>query len=369
MSMIAVAGGGRGTRPAARRCGSSRRSARTGGRGTRGRRRRRAVRRPGRLCSQIALRSASSGIVNSTRTWMPAQERLVDVLLEVGRQRRRGRRRPRAAAGGTTPRCWRSGRGRRVTSERLPNRASASSKKSTTLPALGGVEDLVEVLLRLADVLADHRRQVELEQVEAELAGDDLGGQRLAGARRPGEQRDQAARRRRREAPLVVHRVGVAVAVDDLAQQLHAVGRQHDVVPRRGSGGCGGRARRSARRRDGARRGRGRRRGCERRPTWRSCVGVRRWVRGGVAERGRPLVVGRLGGRRRGGRPTAGSGISSIGSSTRDVIAHGRWAARSIHRRPAGGSVVVELDDHAGADDASPRARAPPTRRRCPGPG
>ncbi len=36
------------------------------------------------------------------------------------------------------------------------------------LPALGGVEDLLEVLLGLADVLADDRGQVELEHVEAE---------------------------------------------------------------------------------------------------------------------------------------------------------------------------------------------------------
>ena len=33
------------------------------------------------------------------------------------------------------------------------------------------------------------------------------------------------------------------------------------------------------------------------------------------------------------------------------MSAHARWAARSIHRRPAGGSDVVELDDDAGADD------------------
>ena len=174
------------------------------------------------------------------------------------------------------------------------------------MPALGGVEDLVEVLLRLADVLADDRRQVELEQVEAELAGDDLGGQRLAGARRPGEQRDLAARRRRREPPLVVHLVGVAVAVDDLAQQLHAVRRQHDVVPRRGSAGCAGRGGRCARRPAGARpRSRSPpRRGA--RPTRRSCVGRQPVGARRVAERRRPLVVGRLGGRRRGGRSTAG---------------------------------------------------------------
>ena len=98
----------------------------------------------------------------------------------------------------------------------------------------GGVEHLLEVLLGLADVLADHRRQVELEHVEAEVAGDDLGGQRLAGAGGAGEQRHEAPRRRRLEPPVVVHLVGVAVPRRQLAEQGEALGAHDDVVPRAG---------------------------------------------------------------------------------------------------------------------------------------
>ena len=48
---------------------------------------------------------------------------------------------------------------------------------------LGLGEDPVEVLLGLADVLVDHRRQVDDVEVEAQLAGQHLGRHRLAGAR------------------------------------------------------------------------------------------------------------------------------------------------------------------------------------------
>ena len=44
-------------------------------------------------------------------------------------------------------------------------------------------EDPVEVLLGLADVLVDDRREVDDVEVEPEVAGDDLGRHRLAGAR------------------------------------------------------------------------------------------------------------------------------------------------------------------------------------------
>ena len=74
------------------------------------------------------------------------------------------------------------------------------------------VEDAVEVLLGLADVLADHRRQVDLVQLEAQLGGDDLGGHRLAGAGRAGEEGGRRPRPRPAavEAPRLQH--GAAVA-------------------------------------------------------------------------------------------------------------------------------------------------------------
>ena len=49
-----------------------------------------------------------------------------------------------------------------------------------------------QVLLGLADVLADHGGQVDAVEVEPQLVGDDLGGHRLAGAARAGEQRADA---------------------------------------------------------------------------------------------------------------------------------------------------------------------------------
>ena len=172
--------------------------------------------------------------------------------------------------------------------------------------------------------------QVELEQVEAELAGDDLGGQRLAGARRPGEQRDQPARRDRREAPVVVDDVGVAVAVDDRAQQLRAVRRR---------GRC----------RPTSRRGRMRRASVSRLAAGQPAHGgVEVAAGGGVARLDRSQLVGRqpVGARRcrRGPPPTprrwarsaaarprrhGRSGSCSSGSSERDDIAHGQVLRRA----------------------------------------
>ena len=73
---------------------------------------------------------------------------------------------------------------------------------------LGRVEDPAQVLLGLADPLADHLAEVDVHQVKVEVPGDHLGGHRLAGAARPGEQRRRAepARRARGEPPVVQHR-------------------------------------------------------------------------------------------------------------------------------------------------------------------
>ncbi len=50
----------------------------------------------------------------------------------------------------------------------------------------------MQVAFGFADVLADHRRQVEPVQRYAEAGGEDQRGKRLAGARWPGEQRAHA---------------------------------------------------------------------------------------------------------------------------------------------------------------------------------
>ena len=117
-----------------------------------------------------------------------------------------------------------------LTSERLPNSASASSKNRTRSPAAAAPSSF-EVLLGLADVLADDRRQVDLVQVQPQNAGHHLGGQRLSGAGRPGEQRHHSGRRHRRELPPAVHDVAAPVPGGQFAPVPHVVGRQHQVVP------------------------------------------------------------------------------------------------------------------------------------------
>ena len=96
-----------------------------------------------------------------------------------------------------------------------------------------GSEDALEVLLGLADVLVDDRREVDDVEVEAELAGDDLGGHRLAGARVAREQRDDAvpATAARAHAPVAEHLLAVPGPQLDLAQRAQRPGRQHEVVP------------------------------------------------------------------------------------------------------------------------------------------
>src|SRR5204863_7707201 len=53
---------------------------------------------------------------------------------------------------------------------------------------VGGVEEPAEVLLRLADVLADDGAEVDPVEVEPQLPREDLGGRGLPGAARSGEQ-------------------------------------------------------------------------------------------------------------------------------------------------------------------------------------
>jgi hypothetical protein len=68
-----------------------------------------------------------------------------------------------------------------------------------------GPEHLVEVLLRLPDVLAHHLGQIDLEQVQAQLAGQHLGCEGLAGPGGAEEQRGGTgtARQLRGETPII----------------------------------------------------------------------------------------------------------------------------------------------------------------------
>src|SRR6266545_942323 len=103
---------------------------------------------------------------------------------------------------------------------------------------LGGVEHLAQVLLGLADVLADHGREVDAEEVEPELAGEDLGGHGLAGAAGAGEQgaHPQAARGAGGEAPVVIDPGAPADVDRDLGEDLALRLGEHQVVP--GGGGA-----------------------------------------------------------------------------------------------------------------------------------
>ena len=95
----------------------------------------------------------------------------------------RCRRTAPSAAAGTRPRRSRSGRARRETSERLPNSASASSKKQDAVHPVGLGEDASRFFSVSPMYLSTTRREVDRVQVEPEIAGHDLGRHRLAGAR------------------------------------------------------------------------------------------------------------------------------------------------------------------------------------------
>src|SRR5438309_82131 len=76
----------------------------------------------------------------------------------------------------------------------LPEERVSFVEQQHRLALLGRVENAGEVLLRLADPLRDHARQVDDEQIDAQLVGEHLGRERLASARRSGEKQTNAAR-------------------------------------------------------------------------------------------------------------------------------------------------------------------------------
>ena len=100
--------------------------------------------------------------------------------------------------------------------------------------ALGLGEHLVDVLLGLADVLADQLGQVDGVQRTPERRGDRLGGRGLARAGPAGEQRDGSGGDGEPCAqPEVVARVvAVADVVDEPVQRLARRVAQHEVVER-----------------------------------------------------------------------------------------------------------------------------------------
>ncbi len=115
----------------------------------------------------------------------------------------------------------------------LPEQRVRFVEEQDGAAGLRSVEQSSQVLLGFADVLVDHRRQVDAMQVEPQVVGDHLGGHRLAGAAGAGEQcaDAQAAADPVGEAPAVVHGVPVSDLVCDLVQCGELFGGQHDVVP------------------------------------------------------------------------------------------------------------------------------------------
>src|SRR5262249_45603168 len=97
---------------------------------------------------------------------------------------------------------------------------------------LGLVEDATEVLLRLADVLADDGREIDAIQVEPERAGHHLRRHRLAGAARTREQdvHSRAQWKPRAEAPFLEHEPALLDALADLEELALAVRRKDEIV-------------------------------------------------------------------------------------------------------------------------------------------
>ena len=122
--------------------------------------------------------------------------------------------------------------GESFTSVRLLNRASASSNRSTAFMRAARV-DLPEVLCRLADVLADHRSEIDAKEIQLQSRRDDLCSHGLAGSRRAAEQCYQAGAAR--EQALGTGRFPKRHAVPRLKgkvlQRLAQSLRHHQVVP------------------------------------------------------------------------------------------------------------------------------------------
>jgi len=98
---------------------------------------------------------------------------------------------------------------------------------------LGGVEHPPQVLLRLADVLADDLAQVDPVQVEPEVVGEDLRSERLAGPASADEQgRDpQAAGAGGTEPPRVIDHGPIADLDRELTERQQVALRQHEICP------------------------------------------------------------------------------------------------------------------------------------------
>src|SRR5439155_14002746 len=99
--------------------------------------------------------------------------------------------------------------------------------------SFSGVKNAPEVLLGLADVLADDAGEIDAIEIEVEVGRDDLRGHRLSGAARAREQRGDAptTAELRAEAPRLVHASAIRDLARELAQLPADVIAHDDVVP------------------------------------------------------------------------------------------------------------------------------------------
>src|SRR6185503_18189442 len=85
----------------------------------------------------------------------------------------------------------------------------------------------------LADVFADHAREIDLVEIQPELPRHDLGGHCLPRPRGPREEGGEAFAERQLpiEAPCLEHVRAVARLIADLAELPDRVGGEHEIAP------------------------------------------------------------------------------------------------------------------------------------------
>ena len=277
----------------------------------------------------------------------PAHERLVDVAAQVRRQDGQRRRTSPCAAAGRRPRCWRTGRARRCTSERLPKRASASSKSSTPLTRSASAKMRSRFFSVSPMYLSTTVDEVDDVEVEAEVAGDDLGGHRLAGAGVAGEERGDARGRGRRRAHAATRRAPARGGGRDAASSRSCgsvpVG-QHEVVPADARARCAGPGARGRRRSAGGRRARRSSTVTGGRPS--SAASVRRAAaaRADCGAAGRPVLAA----------STAAVEVACAGSPSAESPTSRRVALASLRV----GSARRRAAARRGAPGRVPRSRA-----------
>ncbi len=114
-----------------------------------------------------------------------------------------------------------------------PEQGIGFVEEKDAVRALGGGEDPLEVLLRLADVLADHGGEIHPEEVDAEFVCQHLGGHGLACARGSGKEcvHPASARQPGAESPALEYRRRAGRARAELPQLGDGVSGEDEIVP------------------------------------------------------------------------------------------------------------------------------------------